>query len=172
MLNTTAPTVLALIKSGKVKATEEPWGTRFRWRVDEDSLRRFVADHGIYPDRREPVASRLAAIEARLSALSREVRTIVEASGSRPAVEPGERVDRERDDLRTRNVSLEETLVRMRTAAELQRRADEERSSVTHHLLDALAAAERANGHRRRAAAELDEALAGFVRPGDISELS
>jgi excisionase family DNA binding protein len=79
---------------------------------------------------------------------------------------------RERDDLRARNVELQETVLRLRSAAGLQRQADAARGTEVEHLLEALRAAELTDELRRRAAAELEEALAGMVFPGHPGEIA
>jgi excisionase family DNA binding protein len=75
---------------------------------------------------------------------------------------------RERDDLRARVVELQEAVLRLRSAADLQRQADAARRTEIEHLLEALREAERTDELRRRAAAELEEALAGMALPGHL----
>jgi hypothetical protein len=70
---------------------------------------------------------------------------------------------RERDDLRARVIELQEAVLRLRAAADLQRRADAERATQVGHLNEALSAADRAGELHRRAAAELEEAVADVV---------
>jgi excisionase family DNA binding protein len=79
----------------------------------------------------------------------------------------------ERDELRVRIVELQEAVLRLRTAADLQRQADATRATEIERLLEALRAAELTDELRRRASAELEEALAGIAlpgHPGDIAE--
>jgi hypothetical protein len=77
-----------------------------------------------------------------------------------------EALARERDDLRVRVVELQEAVLRLRSAADLQRQADAARSREVESLLEALREGERTDQLRRRAAAELEEALAGIALPG------
>ena len=79
---------------------------------------------------------------------------------------------RERDDLRVRVVELQEAVLRLRSAAELQRKADAARAAEVERLLEALREAERSDELRRRAAAELEEALAGVALPGHPGEIA
>src|SRR5438552_11475070 len=72
---------------------------------------------------------------------------------------------RERDDYRARVVELQEAVLRLRTAAELQRRADAERATEVDRLMEALGAAQRAGELQRRAALELEEAVATIAQP-------
>lgn len=159
VLGTSRPTVRALIAKGVLEASRESRGTRFSWRVNENSLERFLAEHGRYDGRRRTGISRLEQVESDLSALW----DLIERGGG--ASSKGG-VERERDDLRAQVVSLQEALARAHAVAELQRDADTERAAVIDHLLAASAAGERADALRRQALGDLEEALAGFARPG------
>ena len=83
-----------------------------------------------------------------------------------------EALERERDDLRARVVDLQESVLRLRAAADLQRQADSERATEVNRLLDALRAAERADELRSRAAAELEDALAAMALPGHPGQIA
>jgi hypothetical protein len=161
LLGTTKPTVHALLEKQTLRGVKEQRGTRCAWRVDRDSAESFLGRHGRYDNNRRPRADRLAKLEDEVAAL----RDLL----AKAAPGPGRAVDRppaERDELRVHLMNLEEVLTRSRAVAELQRSADEERGVVVEHLLAALAAGERADGLRRQATAQLEEALAAFSRPG------
>ena len=89
-----------------------------------------------------------------------------------PVPDGTEALARERDDLRARVVELQEAVLRLRSAADLQRQADAARRTEIEHLLEALREAERTDELRRRAAAELEEALAGIALPGHAGEIN
>lgn len=169
-LGTSKPTVRSLIEKKSLHATRQIRGSGFRWLIDEDSVKAFLSEHGRYDERVPGTRHSLKSIDGRLSTLEVEVRRL-----SAVADTPGhsDQVDTTRvlDDARARIVNLEEALVRSRTSAELQREADDARSVVVEHLLAAVAAAELADGLRRRAYAQLDEAVQGFSRPGHPGEL-
>lgn len=80
-------------------------------------------------------------------------------------------VDRERDDLRSQMVALQDALARMRAVAELQRDVDRERAAMIEHLQAALAAGERADELRRSALAQLEDAVATAAIPGHLGDL-
>jgi excisionase family DNA binding protein len=166
LLGTTRPTVVGLIEKGDLPASKEQRGSRFCWQVDEDGLREFLDKHGRYDDRRRLGRSKLARLEASISELRDQVRLLTEVDAGDTDTEVRKRLERERDDLRARIVGLEEALARAHSASELQRQADDERAAVVRHLLEAAAASERADTLRRRALAELEEALRQFSRPG------
>ncbi len=170
-LQTSKPTILALLAKGQLSGTPQPRGTRFSWRVDEGSLERFLAHHGPYDGRRKTVSRRLEEIEAQLSSLSEAVRGLQAAPKSTLEPQSAEEIGRDRDGLRARVVNLEEALTRAHAVAELQREADGERAAVVEHLLAAAAASERADALRRRSVAELEEAVAVFSRPGHPGEM-
>jgi excisionase family DNA binding protein len=89
-----------------------------------------------------------------------------------PGPDGAETLARERDDLRARVVELQEAVLRLRNAADLKRQADAARGTEIEHLLEALREAERTDELRRRAAAELEEALAGIALPGHPGEIA
>jgi hypothetical protein len=167
-LRTSKPTVHALIARGILEATKEPRGTRFTWRIDEDSLNSFLAENGPYEGRRKRRGSLTGNMEAELSTWHA---LLHRANGGTGAPSDTDSTGRERDDLRARVVSLEEALSRSQVAAELQRGADEERATVVQHLLLAAAAAERADALRRQALAQMQEAVAGFSRAGHPGQM-
>lgn len=74
--------------------------------------------------------------------------------------------ERERDDLRARVVDLTAALGRMREVMDLELQAAAAQAEAAGHLLKALEAKGRADDLHRQAIAHLDEALAGFGRPG------
>lgn len=162
--------MVGLIERGDLPASKEERGSRFYWQVDEDGVQNFLDKHGRYDVGRRPSRSKLAKLEASVSELRQEVRVLTEsrAGGTDSEVR---KLGRERDDLRARIIGLEEALARAHSAAELQSQADAERAGVVRHLLEAAAASERADSLRRRALVELQEALAGFSRPGHAAEI-
>ena len=80
-------------------------------------------------------------------------------------------VDRERDDLRSQMIALQDALARMRAVAELQRDVDRERAAMIEHLQAALSAGERADELRRSALAQLEDAVATAAIPGHLGDL-
>lgn len=169
-LGTTKPTVRSLIMTGILQATKQRQGSRFQWLIDEQSIEGFLAEHGRYDDKSRRT-SNVESVNHRLSTLEQEVSRLSSAN-SRFAGPPDlETTARQLADARARIVDLEEALVRSRVAAELQRGADDARAAVVEHLLAAVAAAERADEFRRRAHAELDEALQGFSREGHAGDV-
>jgi hypothetical protein len=152
-LGTTAVTVRKLCERGRLAGTKEPWGSsRFRWAIDPKSVDEFAREGGLRKPRR---------LDHRLAALEEDVAVL------KGGVVPGnQQLAAERDDLRARVVTLEEALVRMRAASELQREAAEARAKVVSHLLAAAAANESAEDLYHRALGELEEALASTTRPG------
>ena len=172
LLGTSKPTVTALIAKGHLQATRQPRGKLSTWRIDERSVERWLDEHGRYDERNRGGRSRLAKLEAEVSALREEVRTLASADQLTTGVNRTGEEGRERDDLRARVVSLGEALAHVRLVAELQRDADAERAAVVGRLLEALGASERADALRRRAITELEEALAAFSRPGHAAEIS
>ena len=88
-----------------------------------------------------------------------------------PVADAAEAIARERDGLRARVVELQEAVLRLRSAADLQRQADAARGREIQKLLDALRESERTDELRRRGAAELEEALAGIALPGHPGEV-
>jgi excisionase family DNA binding protein len=169
-LATSRPTIRALIEKGLLEGTQQQWGSRFRWRVDAASLDRFLAEHGPYEGRRTP-KSRMERIETELSLLREAVHALGTTVGSENPAQATDDASRERDDFRARVVNVEEALARAHAVAELQRDADAERAAVVEHLLAAAAAAEKADSFRRRALSEMEEALAGFTRPGHAGQM-
>lgn len=170
LLGTTRPTVVGLIERGDLPASKEQRGSRFYWQVDEDGLQNFLDKHGRYDGGKRQSRSKLAKLEASVSELQHEVRVLT-GSGVRGSASKVRNLERERDDLRARIVGLEEALARAHSAADLQSQADAERAAVVRHLLEAVAASERADSLRRQALQELEEALAGLSRPGHAAEI-
>lgn len=161
MLRASSPTVRSLIATGQLVARREERGSRFVWWIDGGSVRRLLEQRGPY---KGPRRSK----EARLEQLEMELRRLQTDIAGRPSEAGGTEVA----SLRVRVVDLEEALVRSRSAAEMQRQADAERAQVIQLLMDALAAAERADALRRAAISELEEGLAVFSRPGNPSEIA
>lgn len=172
LLGTSKPTVVALIAKSHLQATKEPRGKLSIWRIDEGSVQRWLAEHGRYDTQDRQGRSRLARLEAQVSALREEVRSLSHTDKSAGDANLMSATEHERDDLRARVVSLEEALVRARIVAELQRDADAERAAVVGGLLEAAAASERADALRRRALREQEEGLAAQTRPGNAAGIA
>jgi excisionase family DNA binding protein len=172
MLGTSKPTVTTLIAKGILQASRQTRGKLSIWHIDESSVQRWLGEHGRYDEHNHERRSRLARLEVEVLELRNEVRTRLSANRAAPDPSPIEAAARERDDLRARMVSLEDALGRAHLVAELQRDADRERAAVIEHLLEAAAASERADGLRRQAITELEEAVAAFSRPGHAAEIS
>ena len=90
----------------------------------------------------------------------------------RPLSDDAEALAAERDDLRARIVELQEAVLRLRGAADMQRQADAARGAEIERLLEALREGERADGLRRRATAELEDAVAGIALPGHPGQIA
>jgi hypothetical protein len=137
-------------------------GPRNWWLVDRKSVAGYLKEHGRLDGGRRR-RSATSALRTQVERLRREVDRLsglVGSSGSDADV------SRERDELRSRVVALEDNLAQMREAADLQRRAGAERGEVVEHLLAAVAAAERADALRRQAVEALEDALARGTLPG------
>jgi excisionase family DNA binding protein len=145
LLGTSSQTVRNYIRRGLLSARRA--GRRFR--VDRSSVEALVRQGGP-GSRRRRRRSKVAG----------------------PVPEGAEALARERDDLRARVVELQEAVLRLRRSADLQRQADAARRTEIEHLLQALREAERTDELRRRAAAELEEALAGIAPPGHPGEIA
>jgi excisionase family DNA binding protein len=152
-LGTTAPTVRSLLERGVLKGRKERKRRGFSWRVDRQSVRSYLDEHGEF--RRRPRQARVGKREGDVDAI------VAKGSATRAA-------GPDASSLRSRIVALEEALMRLRAVAESNRAAEDERAGVTEHLLAALGASQRAESARRQAEAELDEALAAALRPGTL----
>jgi excisionase family DNA binding protein len=145
LLGTSGQTVRNYIRHGLLSARQP--GKRFL--IDRSSVERFVRQDGPGSRRRRQRSKVAGPIPAGAEALARE-----------------------RDDLRARVVELQEVVLRLRSAAELQREVDIARGSEIERLLEALREAERSDRLRRRAAAELEQALGGTALPGHPGEIA
>lgn len=167
-LGTTPPTVRKMLEQGEIRGTQAPWGGRFRWEVSAASVARYVKAHGTFSGRRKRETRN--GLEQRFDDLTAEVALLASALGTTtPAALRDLR--RERDDLRGTVATLREALALARSAAELQRKAADERALATARLLEAMSAGERAETLLRDAAAEQEEAAATALRaahPGDL----
>jgi hypothetical protein len=83
----------------------------------------------------------------------------------------GTSAERERDELRVRVIDLEETVRRLGQVRELDGQVATLRAEEVRHLLDAIRAGTRIEALQREMVAALDEALAGFTRPGHLGQL-
>lgn len=135
------------------------------WIVDRCSVDAFLQTHGRLDGKRRR-KSQAAALQIEIERLRSEVDRLAAVAGASSGDLPG--VSRERDDLRSRVVALEDSLAQMREAADLQRRAEIERSALVGHLLSAVASADRADALRRQAVEELEAALARAAIPGHL----
>jgi excisionase family DNA binding protein len=158
LLGTSGQTVRNLAREGTLRATQSPTGI---WRIGRKSVDAFIGTYGrLDGGRRRKSAS--AALEAEARRLREQVAQLIDASGVRDTAA----LLVERDDLRARIIGLEDALARMRAAAELEREAEVERSTIVDQLLAALSAADRADGLRRQALQTLEDGLAGALMPG------
>jgi hypothetical protein len=168
-LGTTPPTVRKLLEAGELAGEKETHRSRFHWKIDGKSVERFLSEHGRFPG--GPGApSRIRRVHTAVESLDKRLTALEDRGFEREAVAPSA-LEAERDDLRARVIALEDALARISGAAELQRAADAERSRVVENLLAANAASEKADALRRRAVAALEEALAGFGRPGHAGSI-
>jgi predicted ArsR family transcriptional regulator len=168
-LGTTPPTVRKLLGAGTLTGEKEAHRSRFHWKVHGKSVERFLSEHGSFPGGLG-APPRIAAVQRAVDRLEERVNALGELRGEEEAAGPTALAS-ERDDLRARVIVLEDALARMNQAAELQRAADAERSLVVEHLLAANSASERADALRRQTVAMLEEALAGFSRPGHAGSI-
>jgi hypothetical protein len=139
-----------------------------KWLVQRASVQNFLAVHGPLDGGRRR-KSPTALLEAKVEQLTAEVARLsglVGLGDSQIAA-----IVSERDDLRARVVALEDTLAKMRDAADLKRSADAERDEVVGQLLAALHSANRAEGLRRQALESLEGALAGSMMPGHAGSI-
>lgn len=143
LLETSGQTVRNYIRQGLLSA-RRPGARAFL--VDRSSVEAFLRDRPLSGRRRLRQAATVPADSA-------------------------EELARERDDLRARVVELQEAVLRLRAATDLQRQADAERATEVERLMEALRAADRAGELHRRAAAELEEAVAGMALPGHPGEM-
>jgi excisionase family DNA binding protein len=164
-LHTSDPTVRVLLDTKELAGFKEVLGKRFVWRVEADSVEAYLAANGPFPGVRRASKGRMAHVEKEIASL----RSLVEAA--LPAEAGLSRLQEDRDDLRAQVVALTESVARGRTVGELHSRAEAERAHVHEHLLAGLAAAERADELRRRAIAELEEAVAASSRVGHAGAL-
>lgn len=165
-LGTTAQTVRTLLRNGELAGRKQPRGSRHTWIASRKAVDAFLSKHGRFDGERRKKPSRLAQLEQTVEQLQQQVARL----GGTNSTDASNDTDpsAERDNLRARVVALEEALAHTRHAAELQRRADDQRAALVEHLLAATAAAERTDTLRREALAALDEAVAGFSRPGHL----
>jgi excisionase family DNA binding protein len=156
-LGTSRQTVLNLIREGTLRATKSPKGV---WRIRRKSVDAFLNAYGrLEGGRRRKSAS--AALEVEVGRLREQVAQLTAATDIRETAA----LLAERDELRARVVSLEDALARMREAAELQRQAEADRSTVIDQLLAAVAGSDRADGLRRQAVRALEDGLAAALMP-------
>lgn len=156
-LGASPPTIRGLLDSGRLSGRRKPRGSRFVWSVDGESVERFRSEHGPFGGRRRPqhsVASLAAEVESLRLALDSTLNCAVE-----------------RDDLRATLVTLRDALAQTRDVLQLQREADDARADMVQHLLDALAAGERADNLRRGALERLEAAVGTATGPGHPGEL-
>lgn len=158
-LGTSGQTIRTFLGDGTLTGRR---GARNAWLVDRASVASFLRTRGRLNGQRRR-KSRAAELEAEVNRLRAEVERLTEAVNARGS---GAAALQERDTLRARVVELEDGLAQMRDAAELQRRAETERSELVEHLLAAVASADRADALRRQAVEKLEDALARARVPG------
>jgi len=153
-----------MFRRGELAGRTEQHGAREWLRIDPASIdRRLATGATVRPRGRR---SRLDAMEAEMLSLTTRLERAERSASSSAGT-----VDRERDDLRSQMVALQDALARMRAVAELQRDVDRERAAVIEHLQAALAAGERADELRRSALAQLEDAVATAAIPGHLGDL-
>lgn len=152
LLAVTVPTVRHMLEDGRLAGRTEPNGSRFRWLVSRESVealraKRDARDHARSGDRVTVVQLRdeIAELRSELRAL---------APGVRRASDPP--IDA---------VALHEALLQQRALMDAWQAADSARVEVVHHLLEALAASERADASRRDALAAANTIIGQFLLP-------
>lgn len=171
-LRTTPPTIRSLLQRELLSGRREQMGTRFRWRVDRESVEKYLEAHGPFDERRLGRPVRTGQYESRLTRLEDQISSLFADPPTISAdAEELSRAQTARDDLRARVVSLEESLARMRSVVELQDQADAERALVVEHLLAASLASERTDKLRRVAIVDLEEAVGDIARVGHLGDL-
>ena len=146
LLATSGQTIRNYVRSGTLSARRGPNGRRLL--VTRASVDTLLAERGPLNGGRRRKSSRVLA-----------------------ELDSEDALVRERDDLRARVIWLGDAVARLREAAPHQQQADAQRAAVVEGLLSAIHAAERADELRRRALAELEEAVAGSMLPGHLGEL-
>lgn len=169
-LRTTPPTIRRLLEEGAIEGQQLPQKNRFRWSISPDSVDSYLADHGKFPGvrtgpRGDPT------IERQVARLSKEVEALRSLLPDNLSESYFEALQNERDDLRAKLVSVNESLARIEAATERQLLADAERAALVEHLLGAVSSAERADKLRREALDHLQEALADARRAGHPASL-
>ena len=152
MLAVTVPTVRHMLEDGRLTGRTEANGSRFRWLVSRESVEalramRDARDDGRSGDRVTVVQLRdeIAELRNELSALGPGVRR-----AGYPPSDAG---------------ALHEALLQQRALMDAWQAADLARAEVVQHLLDALAAGERADASRRDALAAANTIIGQFLLP-------
>jgi excisionase family DNA binding protein len=157
LLKTSGQTIRNMLHDGGLVGRQDASG---RWRVRRTSVERFLKEHGpLEGGRRHKSAA--AAGEAELRRLREEVRRLTDAAGGQEVTD----LIRERDALRIRLATLEDSVARLREAADLRRAAEIERSQLVERLLEALHGSERADALRQEALHLLGEGIALGIVP-------
>jgi excisionase family DNA binding protein len=161
-LKTSTQTIRNFLGNGTLTGRRGPkkW-----WLIDRESVDALLRERGHLNGGRRR-RSALAILTAEVERLRTEVDRLSNLAGATSSTEGD--AARERDELRARVVTLEDNIAQMRDAAELQRRAEAERANVVDQLLNAVAAAERADGLRREAVETLEAALSRSILPGKL----
>jgi excisionase family DNA binding protein len=152
MLGVTAPTVRHMLKDGRLAGCTEPNGSRFRWLVTRESVEALRAKRDARDQARR--GDRVSVIQLRdeIAELRNELRTL--APGVRRA-----------GDSPTDAGALHEALLQQRALMGAWQAADLARAEMVQHLLEALAAGERADSNRRDALAAANTIIGQFVLP-------
>lgn len=169
-LGTTPPTVRRLLENGDLEGQRVPRGNRFSWSISRKSVDSYLAEHGKFPGTRSGPRGN-PPIERQVVRLSEEVVALRSLLPTDLTEGHFQALQNERDDLRAKLVSLNESLARLESATERQLLADAERAALVEHLLAAVSSAERADKLRREAFQDLQEALADTRRVGHPASL-
>jgi excisionase family DNA binding protein len=168
-LGVTKPTVISMIGKGWLHASQEPHGSRFRWRVEERSVDEYLEAHGKKDAdvlRHRPT---LKSVEARISRIEKivSVSHFQAAGGVKREVDVSEQLD----NALARNVLLEEILARTRESVSIQREADSARALTVEHLLKAVASSQEAERLQIRAQSQLEDIIHSFSTPDNLKDL-
>ena len=163
-LSTSRQTIRNLLHDRTLDGAKDRSGV---WRVRRKSVDDFLRHYGPLNGGRRR-RSALAALQEEVRLLREHVAQLTNAAGGQGTSE----LIRERDDLRTRVVCVENALASTRKASELQQEVEAKRSEVIDHLLAALTASDRASRMSRQALETLEDAVAGTSVPGHAGKSS
>lgn len=152
MLAVTVPTVRHMLEDGRLAGHTEANGSRFRWLVSRDSVEALRAKRDARDRARSGDRATVVQLRDEIAELRNELRAL--APDCRPA-----------GDLPIDAGALHEALLQQRALMDAWQAADLARAEVVRHLLDALAAGERADASRRDALAAANTIIGQFLLP-------